>query len=295
VIELRSGALRLTLAPEIGGAVVAFERDGAPIFRPTPSDAIAAGDVRRSACYPLVPFSNRIAQAKLHWGGATYPLARFLPEEPHAIHGNGWRHSWRVVAADASRVRLEFVHDARGSERLEWPFPYRAQQDFVLSEGAIAMTLALTSTGDAVCPCGLGWHPFFPRSAATELAFAADAMWETDATRLPLRLEPVAEALDFSSPRAFGDTVLDNCFSGWRPPATIRWPEHALSVTIDADAPCRHIVVYVPPGRDFFAVEPVSHMTDAFNRAALAGASDTGTRALAPGETFSCTMRVSVQ
>lgn len=295
MIELRSGALRLTLAPETGGAVAEFEHHGVPILRSTPADAIAAGDVRRFACYPLVPFSNRIAQASLHWDGATYPLGRFLAEEPHAIHGNGWRHPWRVVAAEASQAQLEFVHDARGMARLEWPFPYRAQQEFVMTSGSLAMMLAVTNVGATTFPCGLGWHPFFPRNRTTELGFAADGMWETDATKLPQRLRPVAGAAEFSPPRALGDTVLDNCYAGWSPPATIRWPEHAVSVTIDADASCRHLVVYVPPGGDFFAVEPVSHMTDAFNRVALSGASDTGTRALAPGETFSCTMRVSVQ
>jgi aldose 1-epimerase len=51
--------------------------------------------------------------------------------------------------------------------------------------------------------------------------------------------------------------------------------------------------VYAPPGRGFVAVEPVTHQTDAFNRAA-AGAPDTGTRILAPGQSFSCTMRLTV-
>jgi aldose 1-epimerase len=50
-------------------------------------------------------------------------------------------------------------------------------------------------------------------------------------------------------------------------------------------------VVYVPPDRDFFAVEPVTHMTDAFNRAAR-GERDTGTRHLAPGASRCCTMRI---
>ena len=27
-----------------------------------------------------------------------------------------------------------------------------------------------------------------------------------------------------------------------------------------------HLIVYTPPGEDFFCVEPVSHMTDAINR-----------------------------
>ena len=294
MIELRSGALRLALAPEIGGAVAAFERDGTPIFRATPADAVAAADVRRLACYPLVPFSNRIAQARLHWEGASYPLARLLPGEPHAIHGNGWRRAWRVVAAEASHASLELAHDAVGPSRLEWPFPYRAGQEIVLGSDSVAMTLAITNTGSATFPCGLGWHPFFPRSATTELRFAVDGVWEIDPTKLPVRLQPLDDAANFSTPKALGDIVLDHCFTGWRPPATIRWPERDITVSIDAGAGCRHLVVFVPPARDWFAVEPVSHMTDAFNRAAR-GATDTGMRALAPGETFSCTMSVSVQ
>jgi aldose 1-epimerase len=51
--------------------------------------------------------------------------------------------------------------------------------------------------------------------------------------------------------------------------------------------------VFVPPGRDFLAVEPVTHMTDAFNRAAR-GERDTGTRWLGPGDARSCTMRIVV-
>jgi galactose mutarotase-like enzyme len=43
----------------------------------------------------------------------------------------------------------------------------------------------------------------------------------------------------------------------------------------------------------FIAVEPVTHMTDAFNRAA-AGRPDTGTQLLAPRTAFSCTMRFSI-
>jgi aldose 1-epimerase len=77
----------------------------------------------------------------------------------------------------------------------------------------------------------------------------------------------------------------------------IRWPERRLAVEVDAGSACRHLVVFIPRGRDYLAVEPVSHMTDAFNRAerAASAASESGARALAPGETFSCTMRISVR
>jgi aldose 1-epimerase len=87
--------------------------------------------------------------------------------------------------------------------------------------------------------------------------------------------------------------TLDNCFAGWRPPATLRWTDRRLVAEIGADAPCDHLVVYVPGDADFLAVEPVTHMTDAFNRADR-GERGTGTRVLAPGARFSCTMRISV-
>jgi aldose 1-epimerase len=51
--------------------------------------------------------------------------------------------------------------------------------------------------------------------------------------------------------------------------------------------------VYTPAERDFFAVEPVTHMTDAFNREAR-GEPETGTRWIEPGEERSCTMRIVV-
>lgn len=293
MIELRSGALRLVLAPDVGGSVVAFERDGLPLFRRTAVDALAARDVRGFASYPLVPFSNRIADATLHWDGASYSLPLYLSGHPHAIHGNAWQRAWNVVASAPSRATLELDHHASGDRAREWPFSYRVRQDFVVTRDAAAMSIAITNTGSRPFPCGLGWHPYFPRNATTELSYAADAMWETDAGMLPTRLASIA-APDFSAPRCLADVALDNCFVGWHPPALVRCPERGIALTIDADPPCRFLVVYVPSGADYFSVEPVTHMTNAFNRHA-AGASDTGTRVLAPGETFSCTMRVSVQ
>jgi aldose 1-epimerase len=292
-LELRAGAARTLLAPEIGGAITAFEWNGEPILRPTPGDALAAGEVRRFASYPLLPFSNRIAGATLHWNGVAYALQRPLADEPHAIHGNGWRRPWRVVEHVSARATLELTHTAAGQSGEEWPFAYRARQTFELASRTLALTLVLANTGAAPFPFGLGWHPFFPRNTLTTLRFAASGVWHTDSARLPTRLAPVPSEWEFEKPRPLAATALDNCFAGWRSPATIAWPDRGLLAEISADAACAYLVVYVPRDADFCAVEPVTHMTDAFNRAA-AGAPATGTRVLAPGSTFSCRMRISV-
>ena len=292
-IELRAGPARVVLAPAVGGAIAAFDWNGEAILHPTHADALASGAVREFACYPLIPFSNRIADATLRWDGQTYRLPRYLLGEPHAIHGNGWQRAWTVFERGSARALLELVHDAAGERAGEWPFPYVARQAFELSAETLTLSLAITNSGDRTFPFGLGWHPFFPRDAGTELQFAARSVWCTDATRLPSRRDIVPPAWNFGAPRPVATTTLDNCFCGWQPPAVVRWPERRLAVELSADAACDHLVVFIPEGRDFIAVEPVTHMTDAFHRAA-AGMQDTGTRLLAPGASFSCTMRFSV-
>jgi aldose 1-epimerase len=52
-------------------------------------------------------------------------------------------------------------------------------------------------------------------------------------------------------------------------------------------------VVYVPPGQDFFCVEPVSHVNDGFNLLDR-GVAQTGVRILEPGERLAGVVRLSV-
>jgi aldose 1-epimerase len=292
-VELRAGTARVTLAPEAGGSVASFVWNGRAVLRETGATTLARGNVRDFASYPLVPFSNRIAGATLHWQGATYPLQHYLAGHPHAIHGNGWQRPWDLVQRAPDRATIELVHDASGARGAEWPFPYRARQTFLLTDDVLTLTMTIENIGREAFPFGLGWHPFFPRNRATLLMFRATCVWQTDATQMPTRLDPVPGAWDFSTPRAIGGTTLDHCFVGWTSPATLSWPDRGVAVSIAADPACGHLVVYVPHASDYLAVEPVTHMTDAFNRAD-GGERDTGTRVLAPAETFSCTMRLSV-
>jgi aldose 1-epimerase len=294
LVELRAGAARALIAPETGAALAALEHGGVPVLRPTADDAVSAGRVRDFACYPLVPYSNRIAGATLHWDGVAHALARNFGDHPHAIHGNGWQRAWHVVHRDTRQIELELTHQPTGAHASEWPFAYRALQRYTLDADALEVALTLANTDTRSAPAGLGWHPYFPRDAQTTLQFSARGAWLTDDTRLPTAHVALPLAWDFAVPRAISDTVLDNVFTSWQPPARLRQPQAGLAVTVNADRACAFLVVYVPPARDFLAVEPVTHMTDAFNRAS-SGETDTGTRRLAPGETFSCTMRLGFE
>jgi aldose 1-epimerase len=300
IVELRTSHAVLAVAPELGGALTSLVVDGTPILRPTSAATLAAHDVTGTACYPLVPYSNRIRDATLHFAGRTFPLARNFGAHPHSIHGVGWQRPWSVETSSSTSVRLALVHAARGDDARAWPWPFRATQTFHLTDGihagarctTLVATLTLANAGSAPFPFGLGFHPFFARSAATRLRFHADRVWRNDATQLPKSRVALPPAWRFETPRTLDTGGLDNVFTGWRGTATIADDAMKRAVTLHADHALAFVVVYAPGDADFVAVEPVSHETDAFNRSA-AGASDTGLRILPPGAAFSCTMRIA--
>jgi len=268
------------------------------VLRPTAAAARAAGDVGGHACYPLVPYSNRIANARLGFAGRTHELHRNIGDHPHSLHGVGWQRPWTVVAHDATAALLALEHAATTGDATAWPWPFRATQAFTLAADAASATLTakltLANTGAAPFPFGLGLHPLFAKSAQSELGFRADALWETDATRLPTPRIPLAGERRFDPSRAGGSVELDNVYAGWDGTATLRDPLRHLDVTVTADRAAGFLVVFVPRGGDCLAVEPVTHMTDAFNRADR-GEAGTGMRVLGGGAAFSCTMRLWVR
>jgi aldose 1-epimerase len=298
-VELAAGDARLRVAPAVGGALVSLRWRGLDVLRPTSDAELSDGNVRACASFPLVPYSNRIRDARLRFGAHDYALARNFGDHPHAIHGVGWQRPWRVTLHTSDTLALLLDHDARGdADRLAWPWPLRARQSFRLAARddaacVLQMALAVENRGDAPFPFGLGWHPYFPRRTDTVLQFAAASVWMNDATGLPVACEAVPAQWRFERPRTVEALVVDNVFNAWSGHADLVQPTDGLRVALDADRACGRLVVYAPAGRDFIALEPVTHETDAFNRAA-AGATSTGMRVLPPGAAFSCTMRLTV-
>ena len=295
LISLTADDATVDVAPAIGGAIAAFRHGGRDVLRPTPPAALAAGEVRQLACYPLVPYSNRIAHATLRAGDRTFALARNFGDHPHAIHGLGWQRAWRAEFIDDRHALLELEHVPAGDAAAAWPFAFVARQAFALRHdgdaAALTLTLSIENRDARAFPFGLGWHPFFPRNAATELRFDAGSFWETEATRLPTARLDIPAASRFDAARVIGDTRLDNVFAGWRGDAEVRWPDQRRRATIEADRGMTFLVVFIPDDRDYLAIEPVTHMTDGFNRFAL-GERETGTMVLAPAQSRSCTMRI---
>jgi aldose 1-epimerase len=283
IVTLRSGALRLDLAPAIGGAISRFASetpDGeVEWMRPMSAAALAAGEILGASCFPLVPFSNRIRDNGFAFDGQR---VRMTHSFPHALHGHGWLAPWQVDSVASDRASLVFTRDATA----DWPFAYRARQDFVLADGCLVARIDLVNSGDRRMPAGFGLHPYFPRTPRCRLHAAVTGLWETDAAILPTRLVAPDAPRDPRAGLAVDAVPLDNCFTGWDGRAEIVWPETGTALTMTAEGPLGFFVVYTPTGEPYFCAEPVSNATDAVNLAAT-GRDDTGLLILEPGQTAS--------
>jgi aldose 1-epimerase len=288
VVRLQRGGVELVLCPHIGGAITGFRWRGRDVLRPAGAACLNGGDPLCASSFPLVPFSNRIADGRFAFQGRVYQLARNLRPEPHAIHGDGWQSPWLVEQASAGRAELSFRHAVTGT-----PLDYRARQIFALHEDGLEIALELTNAGASPMPAGIGQHPYLIRTGGVTLRARLDHVWLPDERMIPQQRVPLPAAWDFADGLRLASLDLDHCFGGWDGRAELHWPELDLTLVIEAGPIFRHLVIYVPPGQDFFCIEPVSHVNDGFNMLER-GVEGTGVRVLAPGQTLEGAVRFRI-
>jgi aldose 1-epimerase len=275
------------IAPEIGGSILSLMHAGRAILRPTPEQAVTERAVRRTACFPLIPYANRIADGRFTWDGRLHRLAENFPASPHPLHGIGWRRAWSVVSAGAGNCTLRLEHRPRRDEQ-DWPFAFDAEQKISLSAAGLQVELSVSNAHARPAPLGLGLHPLFPRRGGETLIFDAGGAWCNGADMLPAA-RVNGDLWDHSAGQAIGAQNLDNDFFTWRGTARIE-SEHFPSIRISASSAFSCLRVFTPSDKDFFAVEPVTHCTDAINR-------DRGRELLLvqPGERLCGTMTIDVE
>lgn len=280
---LARGDLRVEIDPAYGGRLTAFwsERDTGRVdwITPTPAEGRDAEAPHKAGMFPLVPFSNRIKDARFAYAGQDYTIEATEPGRPHAIHGHGHRAGWTVSGRSEHAATLHMSHD--GSD---WPAAYSVAQRFDLRAGDLVVHLIVDNLGPGPMPVGLGWHPFLPvRGGRPEVIANLKTMWPPVRDSIPDGPTVLPADLDFSSGLRPPEG-LDTGFGGWDGEARVTWPAEGVALVLKATGPLDHLILYTPFDRDFFCLEPVSHPINAINLAA--DPASVGMRRLAAGERF---------
>lgn len=288
MVTLATDRFRLVLAPDVGGSIASFENlagqgRAVPLLRGNhaPLSPLEA------ACFPLVPYCNRIRDGRFWFRGQEVVIAPNMAGDPSPLHGQGWLTRWQVAAVAEDRAELAYDHDAG-----EWPWRYTAMQRFVLDATGLSAELLCTNADTRPMPCGLGFHPYFPCDAGTGLSTGVAHVWTVDDKVLPVELIPATGRYDVRGGPVCGRD-LDNGYDGWDGTAWIDGLPGLSGRLRMASTTARFFQLYSPPAGGLFVAEPVSHANAALNAPEDQWA-ELGLRILEPGETLRLDMRIDL-
>lgn len=301
LVTIENEYLKTEISPLVGGSIFSMqynlEGGWVDVMRPTPRKALAEKDVLSFASFNLFPYSNRIEDALLKFKGQEYQLEVTF-DDGHAIHGEAWTRPWKVVEKEKERLLIEF--DSSEYDDIPWPFPFKAEMEYLLEDNNLKINMSIENTGEQEMPAGMGIHPYFMRKLEGErekINVKMDTLGiYPGETQIPsghwIKTE---NSLDFTEGNELTTAFLDSCFRAGDEDIVIKWQESGLEVVMEKDEIFKHTVIYCPAEeKDFFAIEPVTNCNNGFNMAEE-GIEDTGTVILEPGDYLKGTVNIKVQ
>lgn len=267
MLMLQNGPLSLSLEPDQGAACSALNwtpsgQPPLPLWRPWP----AGSEVFESACFALVPYSNRLAEGRLLTARGPRTLASNHARVGCPVHGEGWRRPWRVRDHGRSHARLSYRHQADA----HWPYDHSASQSLMLGPDRLRVELSLSNESPESMPAGLGLHPRFAIDAGDQVCWDAQELHAAD------RLE------------------LNDCMSAWSGQLHLDRRARGLRLRLSAGPALGHLMVYRRADQPWLCLEPVSHATGALSQPHLRGA-EHGAIDLLPGQSLQAWVELQVE
>lgn len=286
---LQNNTWRVGVLPETAAslAFAQIQHQGAwhDFMRPTPENA--QHDPLSCASYLLVPWSNRIRDAQFRFAGHTYQLRASFADGT-AIHGAARHYAWQVTTAHDTHIRMEF--DSRHHADVNFPFAFRCWVEYQLDGNDFRTLLGVQNVDTQAMPAGFGTHPMIQRTLidaedqiALQLPYSqAYPLAQCLPTGAPV---PIPAAFDYQQMRRAGTVFVDDCLTGrnMAQQIVLEYTKSNVNIVHWLDFLYSHLVMYMPVGESFLALEPVTNANDGFNLAA-SGAAQHGVFVLQPGE-----------
>lgn len=244
---------------EVGATLRSFTVDGAEVLWTFAEDEAPRGSMGRQ----LVPWPNRIRDARYTFDGLAYQLPVNEVDRNTALHGLGEGMPWRLVSHTADSVTMSAtIFPQRG-----WNAVLDLEITHSVDDSGLQVRVEARNVGSTRAPYGYGAHPYVAADLAnSSLTLPFSKELAVDPERLlPISLGPVSAEHDFVATRPVGETVFDTAFADpigdWE--ITLVTPERRVVFWADATLPWAQ--VFTTPTRDAMAIEPMTCGPDAFN------------------------------
>lgn len=267
---IKNSYLSLVVNPLFGAIYNIWDDKNAPLLWQPGYNRNAVSPV--GGCFPLIPYANRIKNARFSFNNREFDIDGQKCEPTHALHGDGWTSLWQVISHQKSSITLSYHSHFS-------PFHYQATQVIELVNNAVCITLNIIHLGENRMPYGMGFHPWFIKKSNTTLYAPAEHMYEEDEEHFSTKFVSVPANRDFSktsSTLPYG--FVNNLFIGWvqdqqkQSLAKIHYPSSNRVIRIEASNIFDRYMYY-QDGSDFFCFEPVSHDINAHNQPNMPGLS----------------------
>lgn len=300
LITISNDKLKAVICPEVGASIhsLCYKLNGqwVDIMRPTPQEAVDQKKPGLFSSFHLLPYSNRIENGVLNYKGKVYNL-HINNTDGHTIHGVARDLPWKLVYCNDEEMQLSL--NSKDFDNVNWPWDFSGRLTFTVKDNQFTMGISIKNESDETMPAGFGSHPYFSKKLTDKddklmVKLPLKGLYPGD-TPIPTgKWIPIPEELDFSTERAFDESVfVDNCFRASQGSSVVKWLNSGVTMTMDADPIYENIIFYTPKGETFFAIEPVTNCNNAFNMAEE-GIDDTGVIYLQPGEEASGDIRILV-
>jgi aldose 1-epimerase len=258
----------------------------------------------------MFPFPGRLRGKSLDYEEKTYGL-NSGDVAGNAIHGYVLDRPWRIIEQAPNQLTAQFQASIDDAERLAcWPADYIVTATYAIHDNTLTLDVLIENpTSSCALPFGFGTHPYFripldgrttqssEQSEQCTVRVPAASYWEL-VDMLPngekLRCDP---AHDLSSGKLFVETQLDDVLTDLtskdgRISTEIKDASSGRSITMTFDDTFEQCVVYNPPHREAFCIEPITSVPNAYELEKSGVA--TGLRVLQAGESFSANIDICV-
>jgi galactose mutarotase-like enzyme len=288
-VTATAGELSATFLPDLGFTGVSLRYRGHELLAlPGGLPALRAGSTLGLPL--LAPWANRLGSRRYRAAGVAVDLHGLpLRTDEHGlpIHGllvgrPGWRVDRQTTRGGTARVQASIDVDAPA-----FPFPHRIEVAAAARDARLSVSTTIVPTGRRRVPVAFGWHPYLrlpgpPRShwrlrlpARTHLLLDGRGLPTGATTPEPGEAEPIRR-------RTFDD--LYRLHSDHR---LALETDDGTAVTVRLDAGYPYAQVWVPAGRPFAALEPMTAPTNSL--------AEGMTPLVRPGDRFTATFTLSVR
>jgi aldose 1-epimerase len=294
---ISAGNNRMEILPSLGGTVQLLslapspESSSVSLLKGDRPDELPVNPWFRGRI--LFPFCDRIPGGTYVFQDVLYQLPP-NQEDGSAIHGLVYDRPGKVTAStttgDSQAVSLSWIT----GEDPGYPFSLELTVSYKVStmpkgtgRGELIFSVRNCDTKDA--PVGFGWHPYFrlPDCGMEDLRISIPcrSYVEVEENLVPTgRILPVEKCpgglYNFRNSKIIASGEYDTAFpldsGALSASATIS--SSTLKLTMTAGGAFSYFQLFTPPDRTAVALEPISNVTDAFNR------KDFGMRVLEPGK-----------